>query len=414
MKPKLKGESSLKKIKSLTIVVQSFAEYFCEKFSFTEFLTPKNLIAVNSKIAFKFPSSNEELKEFSEKVSDESFEKNETNRLHELPNSSTINIVVEEIKSDKKQALESKVSDAIIKESYKNNNSDSNFSVKNLNEEKTTLVTPTSPSIVIKECHEKFENEKNKCLISLQKFERITKYLDFVESSQNQQGNYQNYVYFSLKSFIQLQNINFGQVLSKKTCYTLPETEQKHKKTLILDLDETLIHANFDHNIKNKGKLLEFTNDKAIYTFELFIRPGLNEFLQKMSEMFELFVFTASKKEYADSVLDYIDPGRKYIKHCFYREDCIGIKDKIFIKDLRIFTNRRLEDIVMLDNSMYSFVNQLSNGVLINSFYDNEQDTELYNVMGYLEKYIANTEDVRVANNQIFGFNEILNDILLV
>jgi Dullard-like phosphatase family protein len=235
--------------------------------------------------------------------------------------------------------------------------------------------------------------------------------LEYEQSSQNVQGNYQNYVYYTLKSFIPLQKINYAEILKRKTNYRLPvDLSSIEKKTLILDLDETLIHSNFDKP-KNKGIMLEFTHEHVIYSFELFLRPGLEHFLKKMSETFELILFTASKKEYADRVLEYIDPGKKYIKHCFYREDCIGIMDKIFIKDLSIFVNKRLENIIMLDNSMYSFLNQLTNGVLINSFYDNLEDTELFNVMGYLENYIANCEDVRIVNNQIFGFNDVLNDL---
>ncbi len=129
-----------------------------------------------------------------------------------------------------------------------------------------------------------------------------------------------------------------------------------------------------------------------------------------MKKNYDVYVFTASKKEYADCVLDYIDP-QHIIKKCFYREDCIGIKDKVFIKDLRILENKKLQDIVILDNALYAFVNQLTNGVLINSFYGCGEDTELFNVMEYLVKYLAEAEDIRSVNERVFGFDGILNDI---
>ena len=41
-----------------------------------------------------------------------------------------------------------------------------------------------------------------------------------------------------------------------------------------------------------------------------------------MSRKFRLVIFTASNKEYADLILDGIDPERKFISDRFYREHC--------------------------------------------------------------------------------------------
>jgi len=46
----------------------------------------------------------------------------------------------------------------------------------------------------------------------------------------------------------------------------------------------------------------------------------------------------------------------------------------VFIKDLRIFNNRNLEDILLVDNAAYSFGYQLENGVPIIPFYNNKND----------------------------------------
>ena len=54
----------------------------------------------------------------------------------------------------------------------------------------------------------------------------------------------------------------------------------------------------------------------------------------------------------------------------FYRKNCININGQIYIKDLSIFDN--LEKIVIVDNSLYSFMFRLSDGILINSFYDDK------------------------------------------
>jgi CTD small phosphatase-like protein 2 len=132
------------------------------------------------------------------------------------------------------------------------------------------------------------------------------------------------------------------------------------------------------------------------------------EFLEKASKQFEIFVFTASLKVYADAVLNFLDPDGRIFKKRFYRENCIRIGNKAYVKDLRIFANRKLENVILVDNSMYSFTNQLSNGVLINSFYNDKEDRELFNLLNYLENFLKDAGDVRLINDNIFSFKAIL------
>ena len=66
-------------------------------------------------------------------------------------------------------------------------------------------------------------------------------------------------------------------------------------------------------------------------------------------------MFTASHQTYADAILDYIDPNHKVIHHRLYRQHCILTKEGYYIKDLRIIGNRHLNDLVIVDNSVYSF-----------------------------------------------------------
>ena len=100
----------------------------------------------------------------------------------------------------------------------------------------------------------------------------------------------------------------------------------------------------------------------------------------------------------------------RIFKKRFYRENCINVKNKLYIKDLRMFANCKLENIVVVDNSLYSFSNQLSNGVLINSFYNDKTDRELYSVFNYLQQYLSKCSDMRVVNEKIFNFNFILEE----
>ena len=232
--------------------------------------------------------------------------------------------------------------------------------------------------------------------------------LDYVESAQNYQGNYQNYVCRTIKSLSHLRNYNYTEFIEKNGI-VLPQPESE-RKTLILDLDETLIHADFDRIYQEFDAIINFIYNGEEVQVPIFIRPGLFEFLQLVSQNFEIFIFTASIKEYADAVLNFLDPENKIFKFRFYRKDCINIKNRIFIKDLRIFLNRKLENLIMVDNSLYSFTNQISNGVLINSFYNDREDRELINLMSYLSM-LHSTNDIRVVNESVFNFKMILESI---
>ena len=49
------------------------------------------------------------------------------------------------------------------------------------------------------------------------------------------------------------------------------------------------------------------------------VRPGTEEFLEQMSKYYEIVIFTAATQDYADWVLDKIDPEH-HISHRLYRQ----------------------------------------------------------------------------------------------
>ena len=242
----------------------------------------------------------------------------------------------------------------------------------------------------------------------------------YVDSSQNNNGNYDNYVKNALKliSLIPFRKLNLNEKIkeiSKKINYENLKKNETDKKLLILDLDETLVHTDLDFSFKDKkiyDTVLYFdSEEEKNIPLPLIVRPGLYEFLDYASQNFDLAVFTASDQEYADAIINYIEKDKKYFKLRLYRNNCIFIEPGLYIKDLRIFNScRNLKDIIIIDNSLYSFANQLNNGILITSFFDDKDDTFLNNVKEYLE-YIQNEEDVRKINKESFRFEEIKEDI---
>ena len=122
-------------------------------------------------------------------------------------------------------------------------------------------------------------------------------------------------------------------------------------------------------------------------------------------------LYVASVKEYADAIIDYLDPNKTLIKFRLYRNNCINVNDRIFVKDLRIIKGVDLKDIILLDNSIYSFSAQISNGILVNSFFNDKNDIELLNVLGYLLNFLLKADDIRTINEQFFNFEKIINNL---
>jgi hypothetical protein len=86
-----------------------------------------------------------------------------------------------------------------------------------------------------------------------------------------------------------------------------PTPEDSVKICLVLDLDETLIHSSFSV-IPQADLIFSFGPEETPVTVSVRVRPGARQFLEDLAPLYELVVFTASVKTYADRVVDHIDP----------------------------------------------------------------------------------------------------------
>ena len=83
-------------------------------------------------------------------------------------------------------------------------------------------------------------------------------------------------------------------------------------------MDETLVHC-FVGPEKSDIAMPFTLPDGEKVIGKMNKRPHLKQFLLNARKSYEIVVFTASHQNYADSVLDQIDPTRKLIDYRFYR-----------------------------------------------------------------------------------------------
>jgi Dullard-like phosphatase family protein len=181
------------------------------------------------------------------------------------------------------------------------------------------------------------------------------------------------------------------------------------KRTIVFDLDETLVHCVENPDLADFAITINLANGNFVRA-GVNIRPFAREVLASANRDFEVIVFTASHKCYADEVMNYLDPTGELIHHRLYRENCL-VKSGVYIKDLRIFVNRRVEDIVIVDNSAYCFAYQLENGIPIISWFDDYNDRELQKLVEYI-KILAHVPDISLVNQRTFRLNTFYHDYI--
>lgn len=154
------------------------------------------------------------------------------------------------------------------------------------------------------------------------------------------------------------------------------------QKTLVLDLDETLIHSLAKGNRMSSGHMVEVKLAAPIsiageatvtlgpqhpILYYVHKRPHCDEFLRKVCKWYKLVVFTASVQEYADPVIDWLEQERKFFQTRYYRQHCT-LRNDAFIKDLSS-VEPDLSKVMILDNSPTSYIFHEGNCPIDSLFY---------------------------------------------
>ncbi|PFH47333.1 hypothetical protein AMATHDRAFT_152305 [Amanita thiersii Skay4041] len=172
----------------------------------------------------------------------------------------------------------------------------------------------------------------------------------------------------------------------------LPPIAPQHvgRKCLILDLDETLVHSSFK-SIQQADYVVPVEIEYHWHNVYVIKRPGVDSFLRKMGEIYEIVVFTASLSKYADPVLDKLDTHH-VVSHRLFRESCYNHKGN-YVKDLSQL-GRPIADTIILDNSPASYIFHPNNAVPVSSWFNDPHDTELTDLVPFLAD-LGTVDDVR-------------------
>ncbi|KAG2077469.1 NIF-domain-containing protein [Suillus decipiens] len=191
-----------------------------------------------------------------------------------------------------------------------------------------------------------------------------------------------------------------------KTPFHLP-------KTLVLDLDETLIHSTskpighlssssglLGFGRRNKGHTVEVVLGGRSTIYHVYKRPFVDYFLRKVSAWYTLVVFTASMQEYADPVIDWLDAGRGILARRLFREASLMISLRYpsphhhaVTLDLSV-VEQDLSRVCLIDNSPVSYRGNEANGIPIEGWTHDPLDEALLDLLPILDS-LRFTGDVR-------------------
>ncbi|XP_064114317.1 carboxy-terminal domain RNA polymerase II polypeptide A small phosphatase 1-like [Macrobrachium nipponense] len=165
--------------------------------------------------------------------------------------------------------------------------------------------------------------------------------------------------------------------------HLLPSVSHRdmHKKCMVIDLDETLVHSSFKP-ISNADFIVPVEIDGTIHQVYVLKRPYVDDFLQKMGELYECVLFTASLAKYADPVANLLDKWGVFRARLF-RESCVFHRGN-YVKDLSRL-GRDLHKVVIMDNSPASYIFHPDNAVPVSSWFDDMSDSELIDLIPFLE-----------------------------
>merc|ERR1711971_203646 len=166
--------------------------------------------------------------------------------------------------------------------------------------------------------------------------------------------------------------------------------------------DETLVHSTF-RKISAPDTVITIELEGEEHNVYVLKRPCVDVFLERMSNLYEIVVYTASLSKYADPLLDDLDKyGR--ISHRLFREACTRLPSG-YVKDLSKI-GRSLRHVTIIDNSPTCYDLQPENAIPIRTWRNDKNDRELLELIPILES-LAQVDDIPMVLQQILDQDDV-------
>ncbi|KAL4942412.1 hypothetical protein BDV06DRAFT_192158 [Aspergillus oleicola] len=155
----------------------------------------------------------------------------------------------------------------------------------------------------------------------------------------------------------------------------------RERKCLVLDLDETLVHSSFKV-LERADFTIPVEIEGQYHNIYVIKRPGVDQFMKRVGELYEVVVFTASVSKYGDPLLDQLDI-HGVVHHRLFRDSCYNHQGN-YVKDLSQ-VGRNLQDTIIIDNSPTSYIFHPQHAIPISSWFSDAHDNELLDLIPVLE-----------------------------
>ncbi|CEJ54081.1 Putative Phosphatase PSR1 [Penicillium brasilianum] len=167
-----------------------------------------------------------------------------------------------------------------------------------------------------------------------------------------------------------------------------------NRKCLVLDLDETLVHSSFKV-LERADFTIPVEIEGQYHNIYVIKRPGVDQFMKRVGELYEVVVFTASVSKYGDPLLDQLDI-HNVVHHRLFRESCYNHQGN-YVKDLSQ-VGRDLRETIIIDNSPTSYIFHPQHAIPISSWFSDAHDNELLDLIPVLEDLAgAQVQDVSMV-----------------
>jgi len=177
-----------------------------------------------------------------------------------------------------------------------------------------------------------------------------------------------------------------------------------NKQLVILDLDETQIHA----TLNPKDEKWDFD----IFKYKVYKRPGLDHFLKELKKHYDVAIWSSASDDYVEKVVNEIFPENYSLKFVWGRSKCtlqygvqdiddLGYSDYFnhmnYAKILKKAVKRGLADYkrtLIIDDTPQKLKYNYGNAIYPKEFLGDPNDNELELLINYLIK-IKESADFR-------------------